>query len=348
MTVSELLEGFPCQTSAGEEGWLMQVKLELHRNIRGMRFPSACGQQEKRRASQVVKNAMDQRNSSETDKMDCLGLAGLSENERELLADKGWLPAGESLQTGYLWTNQHADTGAFVGGRDHLCLEFLQNHSDTDALWRKASFLDSQLGSFIDYAFDKEFGYLTASPALAGTGMKLSALLYLPGLAERQFLSELRDAAARGGFSLRRAGESDSAAPYFRLENTVTLGVSEAALAERMTGLLKDIGKAENRARDLLLHEQEMLMKDRIWRALGVLKYARLIGKEETERCAGLVQLGMEINMFPKKENLFRNLLGTASPAFVREKTHNENLDEEGVRLWRAVLLRELVNAVGL
>lgn len=94
MTVSELLEGFPCQTSAGEEGWLMQVKLELHRNIRGMRFPSACGQQEKRRASQVVKNAMDQRNSSETDKMDCLGLAGLSENERELLADKGWLPAG--------------------------------------------------------------------------------------------------------------------------------------------------------------------------------------------------------------------------------------------------------------
>ena len=34
----------------------------------------------------------------------------------------------------------------------------------------------------VDYAFDEEFGYLTACPTNAGTGLRASVMMHLPGL----------------------------------------------------------------------------------------------------------------------------------------------------------------------
>ena len=42
--------------------------------------------------------------------------------------------------------------------------------------------LDSQLEKKLDYAFSNELGYLTACPTNLGTGIRVSAMLHLPGL----------------------------------------------------------------------------------------------------------------------------------------------------------------------
>ena len=42
--------------------------------------------------------------------------------------------------------------------------------------------VDASAGSKLNFAFRDDFGYLTASPSLTGTGLSAGVILHLPGL----------------------------------------------------------------------------------------------------------------------------------------------------------------------
>jgi len=51
-----------------------------------------------------------------------------------------------------------------------------------DEAWQDIDRLDDMLESMVNYAFNEEFGYLTACPTNVGTGMRASVMLHLPAL----------------------------------------------------------------------------------------------------------------------------------------------------------------------
>ena len=76
----------------------------------------------------------------------------------------------------------------------------------------------------------------------------------------------------------------------FRLSNTITLGISERAAIENLKSIALQIAAQERSARDEMF--KAAVTEDRIYRAYGVLKYARLIDTNEFMDLISLVRLG--------------------------------------------------------
>ena len=333
-----------------EGGPLISLTAVLARNMRGLPFPEKGDSKSRRAVRTLAEKAVRHWNEDHSPFTEYT-LAGLSENETELLAARGLLPDFEDLpeEESVIFTDQSGRFSIAVNGTDDLEMRCMTSSDKAENLWQELSYLDSMLGRDMDYAFDEEFGYLTASPCKAGTGLTMSALLFLPGLSQSGLLEKAAANAARLGFALTKAyGDGRKGSPYCRLTNTVTLGVTETMIASRMRELVRQLGEAEERTWKKVFRDEENLIKDQIWRALGTLKYARRMDSREAASCAGLMKLGMAADMFPAKDPLlFEKLLMLAEPSLVKAMTGKEELDEEGVRLWRAVLLRQAIQNAG-
>ncbi|MFP6581864.1 MAG: hypothetical protein VCD00_04840, partial [Candidatus Hydrogenedentota bacterium] len=69
-----------------------------------------------------------------------------------------------------------------INGADHITLFGHASGQQLHDIWSNLTRIDDSLVGMIDFTFDDQRGYLTASLADLGTGLKASALLHLPSL----------------------------------------------------------------------------------------------------------------------------------------------------------------------
>jgi protein arginine kinase len=70
-----------------------------------------------------------------------------------------------------------------VNEEDHLRLQVFSSGLEIENLVGLIIEIDDKLSSLVDYAYSKDFGYLTACPTNVGTGLRISIMVHLPGLA---------------------------------------------------------------------------------------------------------------------------------------------------------------------
>lgn len=353
MTTIDVLENVSPSWMSNQHDDVLWVRLQVVRNIKGQRFPQRMKENERREALQQVQKAVDRWNRGHTSSLTSFPVMGFSANERELLEHKLLLLPNFPCYREYMevFVNEPQDVSLIANGYDHICIQCMGASAQVGTLWDKAVSIEAQLGQDVEYAFDKEFGYLTAYPQLAGTGLRLTAALFLPGIARTGMVPDMAENAARAGFSFQpvQGRMEESSCPCFVLMNRVTLGVTEQELCRRMNQLLLDIGRTEALVWGKLWQADELKIKDSIWRALGTLKYARILGQEEALRCAAFLQMGMKEQVLPARDShLFTKLLLAASSPYVRAVTHKESMDENEVNVWRAMVLRDLITGAGL
>jgi protein arginine kinase len=161
-----------------------------------------------------------------------------------------------------------------------------------DEAYRTAGSIDKALSHELDFAFDERLGYLTQDPTALGTGMKASVVLHLPALVSTSQITKIITMVSKLGLSLRGSYGEGAAAKgdMFRLSNTITLGISEKAAIENLKSIALQIAAQERTAREELF--KAPVTEDRIYRAYGVLKYARMIDTSEFMDLMSLVRLG--------------------------------------------------------
>ena len=69
-----------------------------------------------------------------------------------------------------------------INEEDHLRMQALRPGLQIKACWQAIDAVDTALEAKLDFAFSPELGYLTACPTNLGTGIRVSAMLHLPGL----------------------------------------------------------------------------------------------------------------------------------------------------------------------
>ena len=175
---------------------------------------------------------------------------------------------------------------------DHIRLQVMYAGFALDEAYRTADKIDGQLSESLQFAFDDRLGYLTQDPTALGTGMKASVVLHLPGLVTTSQITKLITTVSKLGLSLRGSYGEGAAAKgdLFRLSNTITLGISEKAAIENLKSIALQIAAQERVAREEIF--KAPITEDRIFRAYGVLKYARMIDTSEFMELISLVRLG--------------------------------------------------------
>jgi len=188
-----------------------------------------------------------------------------------------------------------------VNEEDHLRLQVMRAGLAVEDGYVQMEALDTGLGRLLPFAFHQEFGYLTACPTNAGTGLRASVLIHLPGLVLTKEIGKVLQGLAQVGLTFRGLyGEgSEVVGNFFQLSNQTTLGKSEEDLLDHFGKVVRQVIAYEQQARDVMMRTAPAEVEDKVWRAYGLLRYARTLSFEETMNLLSGVRLGAALNLIP-------------------------------------------------
>ena len=222
-------------------------------------------------------------------------------HERHLVSkDLAGLDADGRVRAGAALLVQD-QVGVMLNEEDHLRLQSLRSGFALDAAYADADRLDAELGQRLPFAFHSEFGYLTSCPTNVGTGLRASVLIHLPGLVLTKEISKVLQGLAQVGLTFRGLyGEgSEVVGNFFQLSNQTTLGKSEGDLLDHLGKMVRQVMEYEEKARDVLLRDAPAIIEDKVWRAYGLLRYARSLSFDEAMNLLSGVRLGVGVDLIP-------------------------------------------------
>lgn len=327
---------------------VLSSRVRLARNVQGFAFPGWAKKAERIRSLEVIRGAVEQlamMSGGFTESMD-----NLTAMDKQILVER------------HLISREHAAKGAgsglvldrleslsvMVNEEDHLRMQSLRPGLQLRESWQAIDELDSALESRLPFAYSQEFGYLTACPTNVGTGIRVSAMLHLPGLVLAELVNPIIQSVNKLGLAVRGLyGEGTEAlGNIFQVSNQMTLGESEAEIVERLSKVVHQMIEHELNARQKLLEEKPKVLFNHIGRAFGVLSNAHSISSKEAMNLLSLVRLAHDLKMFPSVPRaLFDELLLVSQPAHL-QRTHTGKLGADERDVLRADLLRDRLRDV--
>jgi protein arginine kinase len=234
-----------------------------------------------------------------------------------------------------------------VNEEDHLRLQSLLPGLQLDAAYTLVDKLDDALEKYFDerveLAFSDTFGYVTACPTNAGTGMRASVMLHLPALEIAGRIERAKKLAKDKGFALRGTfGEGSKVwGNFHQLSNQATLGVDEADLVLEVEALARELCEMERQARRSCTKRLFDDARDLVGRSYGVLRYARRLGCREATDRLSMLRLGLELGWIKGlSRQRFNELMVWMRPAYL-QVLHGRALHGDERDLLRANLLRK-------
>lgn len=301
MTVDDLINhtGEWLKGTGPQSHIVMSSRLRLARNVERIPFP---GRASKKDLSEIVKIAKAAFDASEYFK----NAMFLKINELDTLDQ-------QFLIERHLMSHDHAATSEgrailiskeeilsiMINEEDHLRIQVMQSGFNLNETWKIINMIDDILSEKIPYAFDPNWGYLTACPTNTGIGVRGSVMLHLPALVMTKQINKVLEAIAKLSFTSRGFyGEGTQATGnFFQISNQVSLGHSEEDILQNMNGLVRQIIEQEEQARQALLLQNRSVLEDKICRSHGILRNAHIISSQETVDLLSMVRLGIDVGI---------------------------------------------------
>ncbi len=232
-----------------------------------------------------------------------------------------------------------------VNEEDHLRVQIILSGLQLSNAWFTINKLDDDFSELMPYAFDKKLGYLTACPSNVGTGMRASLLMHLPALVLTKQIRKVFNSLNQLGLTVRGLyGEgSEMKGNLFQISNQITLGRSEIDLLEELERTTQQILSSEAKAREILIKEANQNVEDKIWRAYGLLRYARMISSDEVINLASGLRLGIAIGIIKDLTlKQLNELILLSQPAHLQSIIHKE-VEPAERDFYRAQIIREKI-----
>src|SRR5260221_12251698 len=327
---------------------VMSSRVRLARNLKEAAFPGWAKKPERLRVMELIRPAVEtlpEMKDSFSESMD-----SLSTLDKQILVERHLISrehAAKSAGSG-LVLNREETLCFMINEEDHLRMQALRPGLQLRQAYTAIDAADSTLERKLDYAFNADLGYLTACPTNIGTGIRVSAMLHLPGLVLAEQINPIIQSVNKLGLAVRGLyGEGNEAlAHVFQVSNQMTLGESEGAIVERLEKVLAQIIEHEENARGTLLEKKHKMVFNHIGRAYGILANAHSISSKETMNLLSLMRLGVDVGLFPGADRALADELFILTQPAHLQKQHTEKLSAEERDLLRADMVRERLRHV--
>ncbi len=327
---------------------VMSSRVRLARNVRDAAFPGWAKKPERVRVLEMIQPAVS--DLPEMTGALAVSMDNLSALDKQILVERHLISrehAAKNAGSG-LVLNRDETFCVMINEEDHLRMQALRPGLQLRQAWSAIDHLDSELEQKLQYAFHGDWGYLTACPTNLGTGIRVSAMLHLPGVVLAEQINPIIQSVNKLGLAVRGLyGEGTEAlGNVFQVSNQMTLGETESGIVERLEKVLAQIIEHEENARATLLEKRPKLVYNHIGRAYGILANAHSISSKETMNLLSLMRLGVDLGMFPSVDRaLVDELFILTQPAHL-QKQHSEKLSAEERDLLRADMMRDRLKQV--
>ena len=323
-------------------------RVRLARNVQGFSFPDRAKKPERVRCLELIRGAVEAlpvMQEGFSSPMDALSAA-----DKQLLVERHLISREHAAKSGGsgLVVDRLESLSVMINEEDHLRMQSLRPGLQLREAWQAIDDVDTALEAKLPFAYSQDLGYLTACPTNVGTGIRVSAMLHLPGLVLAEQVNPIIQSVNKLGLAVRGLyGEGTEAlGNIFQVSNQMTLGESELEIVERLSKVVNQMIEHERLARQKLLEERPKVLFNHIGRAFGILSNAHSISSKEAMNLLSLVRLAHDLSMFPGVPRAALDELFLITQPAHLQRSHTGKLGADERDILRADLLREQLREV--
>lgn len=327
---------------------VISSRVRLARNVAGYPFVARCAP---RQQHDVLKRCRDViTHNGFNEELFWVDLDDLPDLDRELLVERHLIsrPHAVANQPRAVAIGSEETFSIMVNEEDHLRIQVLRSGMQLQEAYQQIGFIDDLLEDKLDFAYSRQWGYLTACPTNVGTGIRVSVMLHLPALQLTGEIDRVRRAARELHLAVRGLfGEgSEALGDLYQISNQTTLGKSEQEiLADFEHTVVPQIISYEKQARQALCNDRPEQLDDKIWRAWGLLTHARMLGTDEVLGLLSHLRLGVNLGRIDRCDiPTINELFLLTQPAHL-QKIAGAEMGQTARREERARLVRERLGA---
>lgn len=278
-----------------DEDVAINTRGTLARNLADLPFPGRCSEDEKRTVQERVTHALQAGGLMATGSY--IELTDLHVREVRMLIERKLISRhlieGRGPRGVYISNDQ--SLSIMVNERDHLRISAVARGLQPREVWETLGRVDDALHLPLDYAYHDKHGFLTSALYEVGTGLKLYATLHLPALAANGYVMDIAQNAHadRHDFEGEFGPVSNAPGAIFTLSNRSTLGIAESEIDFHLRALAGRLMQQEREARQAMANGGVLALADRVGRALGIARGARLLDWNEALSVLSDLRLGV-------------------------------------------------------
>lgn len=326
-----------------ESSIVVSTRVRLARNLTGIPFPGTMkdsqGAEVISRMEALIQNS---KREKELGVFRVHRMAKLSQVDRLALVEQHLISFDLANKAeGAVAVREDQAVVIMINEEDHLRIQCLLPGLQLEQAWQDASRYDDLLEAELPFAFHEEFGYLTACPTNAGTGMRASVMLHLPALVSSGQIGKVLAAIGQFGLMARGIyGEGTQAVGnMFQISNQVTSGQPEEEIIRNLRGVVEQIVAQEKAHLKSMVAKSGLQLEDRVFRSLGVLSHARVLSTTEAMSLISDMRLGVSVGLIELSSGLMTELMVLAQPGVLQQECQ-DTLDPFQRDVKRAEVLR--------
>ncbi len=317
-------------------------RIRLARNISGFPFPSRMTDDRRTELLKTVKSAVQNSDNPLSSHLKFIEMKDIPEDERGAMVERHIIsPEFASIdKPRAVIISEDESISVMVGEEDHIRIQVLYAGLQLEKAYETAAKIDAFLCDSLDIAFNEELGFLTECPTNLGTGLRASVMLHLPVLEAEGKLGSFSESINKLGYTMRGMyGEgSKSQISLYQLSNQITLGISEKSAIDNLKIIASQLIEKERAAREGL---NRVKIDDIAMRALGTLKYARILSSNEMMKLVSEIKLGLGLGIINEEINPIR-ILVEGQPYMLMRRFGRMSPDERDI--YRANMVRGIVS----
>lgn len=322
---------------------VVSTRIRLARNLEDYPFPAKLDAAGKSQVNSLVRDALLGNCDEDLSYIEMENLTraqAVSMAERHLVSPE----FASEVKGRALLLSEDESVSIMLCEEDHIRLQVMEAGLALDSAYARADSLDNAIASKLKLAFDERIGFLTQCPTNLGTAMRASVMLHLPALAKSGQITKIAATVSKLGLIIRGAyGEGSSPnGDMYQLSNQVTLGISEETALSNLKSIAQQLVAQELSLREQML--KNPVWEDKIFRALGILKNARLMSCEEFMQLSSLVRLGAAEGLLDVSLEALSELTVDMQPATINAR-EGKTLDASERDAIRAKAVREALDA---
>lgn len=326
-----------------ESDVVVSSRVRLSRNLDGFNFLNRCSKEKQEEILGKIKEIVPSLGYGlKFVKLDDLDeVTKLSLVEKHLISPEF---AVKNKNTKAIIINDEENICIMLNEDDHIKMQVFSAGQELENIMNLVVELDEKLGEMVEYAYNKNFGYLTASPVDIGTGMKASVIVHLPALTLTGNLSKVLRIVNNLGMSIKGVyGEgSQNYGDLYQISNNQTIGITEKEIIANVKNITEKIIEQERTARKYLC-KNELELRDIVYRAFGVLTFASKLGTEECRKLLSEVKMGVDLGILNEiDDGKVRKLELYTKPGNL-QKYVGKTLDGYEREIKRAEIVKQIV-----
>lgn len=299
-----------------EQDVIVASRIRLLRNLKSYPFPIRMSEDEGKDLINLLQKELSDIGNVVGRQFEGCTMDGFSPVHRMALKERQVLNQAAMDHDGSmgLMISDDESISLIFNADDHIRLQVSKAGLNLTEAWKEINKVDDFINEHFEYAFDEKLGYMTTYPTNLGTGMRAYLILHLPLLSTSSKFRNIVNEMGRYGVTMKPAfnetGENYGA--LYVLYNQKTLGQSEEDIIQVLTKVALQLATQERTVRSHSITKHRIDVEDGIYKAYGVLKYAKTLSLKDAMAYLSRLRWGVESNLIKLSQpcNCYKLMLG--------------------------------------